>query len=202
MDPAARDRALAELRIALLRPAERVEYEAELPAGTASLDPAFYGPIVAALGEGPRLVGDLLALRDVVGRRDNPAELAGILAGTDQAMPIAAAPGPPDPRAMRFNRIAARRLVRADNLNRNVALAGAGLGGALPCQMLDLYACARLHDAQAPNLETPNLDAPNLDAWADELAAGRERDERDRLRTFLQRILHERVPVWQRLGVL
>jgi SAM-dependent methyltransferase len=41
MDPAARDRALAELRLALLRPAERVEYEAELPAGTASLDPAF-----------------------------------------------------------------------------------------------------------------------------------------------------------------
>lgn len=192
LDPASRDRALGEVRLALLRPAARVEYEAELPAGTASLEPAFYGPIVAALGEGPCLVRDLLALPDVVGRRDNPAELAGILVGTDQAMPVTAPPGRPDPRAVRFNQAAARRHVRPDNLNRHVALAGAGLGGALPCQMLDLYACARLHADPAPD----------LDAWADELARDREPDERDRLHAFLQRMLRERVPVWQGLGVL
>lgn len=192
LSPAARDQALGGLRLALLRAPGRVEYEAELPAGTASLEPAFYEPIVTALGVSPRLVRDLLALPDVVGRRDNPAELAGILVGTDQAMPVAAPPGTPDPRAVRFNQAAARRLVRPDNLNRHLALAGAGLGGALPCQVLDLYVSARL-------LANPT---PDPDAWADELAAGRDPAERERLCAFLQRMIQERVPVWRDLGVL
>lgn len=192
LDPTERDRVLGEMHLALLRPAERVEYEAELPVGTAALERAFYGPIVAALDAGPRPVRALLTLPDVVGRRDNPAELAGILAGTDQAMPVAAPPGAPDPRAVRFNRAAARRFARPDDLNRRLALAGAGLGGALPCQALDLYVCARLHADPAPD----------PDAWADEVAEGRDPAERDRLHVFLQRMVRERVPVWRRLGVL
>lgn len=189
---AERDQELGKMRLALLRPAERVEYEADLPAGTANLERAFYGPVAAALEDGPRPVRELLALPDVVGRRDNPAELAGVLVGTDQAMPVVAPASAPDPRAVRFNQAAARRLVRPDSLNRHVALAGAGLGGALPCQTLDLYVCARLHVDPAPD----------PDVWANELAEDRDPAERDRLRAFLQRVLRERVPVWRRLGVL
>ena len=165
-----------------------------MPSGTANLEPAFYRPIVAALDEDPRLVRELLALPKIVGRSGNPAELAGVLVGTDQAMPVGFLPEVPDARAVRFNRVAAQQLVRADNLNRGVALAGGGLGGALPCQVLDLHVYDRLQEAEGQ--------LPDTVAWAAPLTEGRATAERDRLRAFLDRILEERVPVWRRARVL
>jgi hypothetical protein len=67
-------------------------YEAEMPAGQAALSRSFYGPITEAMATGPRRVGDLLAVPHLEGRRDNPAELIGILVGLDLAEP-AARPG-------------------------------------------------------------------------------------------------------------
>ena len=54
---------------------------------------------------GPRRVGDLLAVPDLEGRRDNPAELIGILVGLDLAEPAARPGAEPTPQALRFNRV-------------------------------------------------------------------------------------------------
>ena len=84
---------------------EDMPYEAEMPAGRAALNRSFYGPITEAMATGPRRVGDLLALPDLEGRRDNPAELIGILVGLDLAEPAARPGAEPTPQALRFNRV-------------------------------------------------------------------------------------------------
>jgi hypothetical protein len=162
-----------------------------VPSGHAALERSFFGPIVASLEQGPRLVSDLLALPDLP-RRDNPCELVGMLAGSDQALPILAAPGDPDPRVVRFNQLAAKRFVRQGNLNTGMALAASGTGAPLPCTMLDLFVATRLAEEQAADPAS----------WAAMLGVGRPDDEQDRLRAFIERLIAERAPVWRRLGVL
>ena len=98
MNPAARDAALMDVWLALNISPEEMPYEADMPAGRAALNRSFYGPITEAMAAGPRRVGDLLALPDLEGRRDNPAELIGILVGLDLAEP-AARPGAEPTRA-------------------------------------------------------------------------------------------------------
>ena len=76
---AARDAALADLYLTLTRRPEDFIYELNLPAGHGALERSFYEPVVAALGQGPQRIGDLMSLAGRGGRRDNPAELAGML---------------------------------------------------------------------------------------------------------------------------
>ena len=191
LSPTERDDALSKVMLGLLCSEERLAWEFEVPSGRAALEQGFFGPIVASLEQHPRLVSDLLALPDLP-RHDNPGEIVGMLVGTDQALPILAAPGQPDPRVTRFNRLAAQRFVRSGNLNTGMALAASGTGAPVPCPMLDLFVVARLQEAQAPDPA----------AWAAKLGTGQPEAERERLRAFIERLIAERAPVWQRLGVL
>src|SRR5205085_11307105 len=136
--------------LGLLCSEAQLAWEFEVPSGRAELEPRFFGPIVGLLDQGPQLVSDLLALPDLP-RHDNPAELVGMLVGSEQALPILAAPGDPDPLVIRFNRLAAKRFVRQGNLNTGMALAASGTGAPLPCPMLDLFVAARLEEEQAPD---------------------------------------------------
>ena len=72
MNPAVRDAALMDVRLALNISPEEMPFEADMPAGRAALNRAFYGPIAEALAAGPRRVGDLLELPNLEGQRDNP----------------------------------------------------------------------------------------------------------------------------------
>jgi SAM-dependent methyltransferase len=191
ISPSERDEALGKVTLALLCTEAQLAWEFEVPSGKASLERDFFGPIVAALEEGPRRVGDLLALSELP-RHDNPGELVGMLVGTEQAIPVLAAPGEPDPRVIRFNRIAARRFARAGNLNTGMALAASGTGAPLPCPMLDLFVVARLEEERAPDPA----------AWAEMLGAEQPLAERERLRLFIERLIAERAPIWRQLGVL
>jgi SAM-dependent methyltransferase len=191
LTPAERDAALDEVMLALLcREAEFV-WEVEAPAGQATLDRRFFGPVVSALAERPRRVGELLELPDLP-RRDNPAEIVGMLVGTDQALPVLAPPVDPDGCAVALNRAAARRFVQPDNIGTSMALATSGTGSPLPCPMLDLFVAAQL--AQSP--------VPEPDGWASRFAAGRPETEKERLRLFIERLLAERAPIWRSLGAL
>jgi len=191
VSPAERDDAFGKVMLGLLCSEAQLAWEFEVPSGHAALERSFFGPIVASLEQGPRFVSDLLALPDLP-RRDNPGELVGMLAGSDQGLPILAAPGDPDPRVVRFNQLAAKRFVRQGNLNTGMALAASGTGAPLPCPMLDLFVAARLGEEQAAD--------PG--SWAAMLGVGRPDDEQDRLRAFIERLIAERAPVWRRLGVL
>ena len=66
-------------------------------------------------------------------------------------------------------------------------LATAGAGSPLPCTMLDLFIASRL-----------GTGAPDPEGWAGELGAARSREEQDRLRAFIERVLASRAPVWRR----
>ena len=191
LTPAERDDALEKVMLALLCSEAQLAWEFEVPCGRAALERGFFGPIVAALGQCPRLVSELLALPDLP-RHDNPGEIVGMLVGSDQALPILALPTEPDPRVIRFNRLAAKRFVRSGNLNTGMALATSGTGAPLPCPMLDLVIAARLEEEQAP-------DPP---AWAAMLGAERSEEDQQRLRAFIEPLIAERAPIWHRLGVL
>jgi SAM-dependent methyltransferase len=198
LDAAARDAALREVVLALRRPARDFVYAATVPAGDAKLEPSFYGPIVAALARGPQRVADLLELPDVAGHSDNPAELVGMLLGTDQALVVAPGAVAPagaavHPSVARFNDIATRLLVSSQNMLMSVAVASDRLGTGMPCQILELYLAARM---QQPGAEVA------LDRWTQELAGGRDSAEQDKLRGFLSQMSEHRLSHWRRLGIV
>jgi SAM-dependent methyltransferase len=190
---AERDAALGDVMLGLLCSPDQFAWEIEVATGRARIESGFFGPIVTALGDAPQRVRDLLALPGLP-RNDNPGELVGMLVGSHQAMRVLG-PTPdagPDARARRLNAAAARRFVRPDNLNHGMALATSGTGAPLSCPMLDLFVAERLQSGGAPDPVS----------WADTLGAGHPPPERERLRTFLDRILADRAPVWCRLGAL
>lgn len=129
---AARDEALRNLTVTLTQPASAFTYKATLPAGSASLERRFYQPVVAALDEGPLQVGALLALGTREARRDNAAELVGMLIGTAQAMLVARPDAGLGEAAARLNDAIAARLVSGEQ-GRAGALASLRLGAGLRC---------------------------------------------------------------------
>jgi SAM-dependent methyltransferase len=185
-----RDAALVRSMLALACDEAKFSWEVDVPVGQANFQREFFGPVVAALAEAPQRVSDLLALPGLP-RRDNPAELVGMLVGSQQAVPVLAPPGEPLPSVRGLNRAAVRRFVRPDNLDTVMALAASGTGTPIACPMLDLFIADRLQDGGRPNAA----------AWARELAAEHP-DEQDRLCTFIERVIADREPVWRRLGVL
>jgi SAM-dependent methyltransferase len=143
MSPPQRDAALMDLSIAFNRRPEDLPLEAEMPAGKAELNPKFYRPIVEALTDGPRRVSDLLQLPEVEGKRDNPAELVGILVGSELAEPALRPTAVPSAAAQRFNRVAMRRLLQTVPISRPVGVASHRLGTAAPAAVLDLLVMDR-----------------------------------------------------------
>ena len=143
ISPYQRDAALMDLSISLsIRPQE-MPLEAEMPAGKAELNPKFYRPIAGALADGPRRVADLLQLPEVEGKRDNPAELVGILVGSELAELASRPAAPPSAAAQRFNRVAARRLMQTEPMSRPVGVASHRLGTAAPATVLDMVVMDR-----------------------------------------------------------
>jgi SAM-dependent methyltransferase len=189
LDRAARDTALGEVMLALTRAPNAFVYEAEVPAGRAALAQNFYGPIVAELMRGPRRVRDLLELPAVEGSRDNPAELIGLLVGTEQAIPVAGQPAMTEA-AQRFNAAALRILTRPANPGASFAMATGGVGSPLPCTVLDGYICAAARNG-----------SPDTRALAGELARGKPQEEAERLAQFIERRIVERGPAWRILGL-
>lgn len=188
---AERDEALGEATLALLSQPDQFAWEFEVPVGRATIEPGFFGPIVAALADAPQRVSALLGLPDLP-RRDNPGEVVGMLVGSHQALPVIGPATEPDDRVRRLNRAAAKRFVRPDNLDAGIALAASGTGSPVPCSMLDLFIADRLQSTSPPD--------PT--AWARELGAAQPASEQERLRDFIERLIAERAPAWRRLGGL
>src|SRR5947209_12182818 len=178
LSAAERDEALGDVMLALLRSEAQFNWEMDVPAGRAAIERGFFGPVVAALAEGPRRVRDLLALPDLP-RRDNPGELIGILVGTNQAMPVLAPAREPDAIVRHFNSAAARHFVRPDNLNTGMALASSGSGAPLPAPMLDLFVAPPLQEGARPDRA----------GWARTLGSGQSIAEQQRLTTFIERLV-------------
>ena len=178
--------------LALNIPPEDMPSEADVPAGRAALNRSFYGPITEALAAGPRRVGDLLALPDLDGKRDNPAELIGILVGLDLAEPALRAGAEPTPQALRFNRATMANLSRTENLGRPIAAASHALGAGAPCTLFDLYVIDRLQAGE---------DGAQMDAWISDLGSNLDENGQGRLRETFVRALRTRLPILRAQGV-
>ncbi len=121
--PHERTQILMDVALALVKPPGDLPKTLNVAAGQAELNPEFYEPIVRALSTRPWRVRDLLALPNVIGRRDNPAELIAILSGADMVEPAIRPMTAPGAEAIRFNMVTARRLIRKGASNSMVALA-------------------------------------------------------------------------------
>jgi SAM-dependent methyltransferase len=192
--PAAeQDRALRALTMTLTVPAAKFIYKLDMPAGLAELGEGYYGPVVRALGQGPRRVGELLLLPELDGRRDNPAELVGMMVGTLQAAIVPHPDAGPDARLTGFNAYMARVGVQLDQLNKAVVAASTRIGGGLPCRAVELFLIERI-GATGGGVD------PGI--WAAELGPDLPPDEHARLRGLLITVLEERLPVWRHAGLV
>jgi hypothetical protein len=192
LDPQARDAALMDVRLALNVSPGEVPYEADVPAGRAALNRNFYGPITAAMTAGPRRVGDLLAVPDLEGRRDNPAELIGMLVGLNLAEPAARPGAEPTPQALRFNRVTLANLRRTENLGRQIAAASHALGTGAPCTLFELHVIERI---QAGDSEA------NIDDWVRDIGINLDDAGRGNLREVFVKAFHVRLPILHAQGV-
>jgi SAM-dependent methyltransferase len=190
--PVARDAALRDVWLALNITREDMPYEADMPAGRAALNRGFYGPIAEAMAAGPRRVGDLLALPNLDGRRDNPTELIGILVGLELTEPVARPGAEPVAQALRFNQIIAADLRRTEPMGRPIAAASHMLGTGAPCTLFDLFAIERISAGDT---------AENIDGWVDDLRADADEEGARRLREALERALRVRLPILRSQGV-
>ena len=187
--PAGRDGALMNLPIVLTVPPDDLPLEADLPVGKAELRREFYQPVAQALAKDARRVGDLLALPDLVGRRDNPAELIGILVGLGFAEPVLRPGVEPGRQAMRFNAVAARRYAGTVGLHRPVGVASYRLGGGATIAILDLMVADRALAGET-----------DIDALVAHINA--PPDQIKRLKQIIGQSVAERLPLLRAAGVL
>jgi SAM-dependent methyltransferase len=162
------------------------------PRGLAELSPEIMQPILAALEEGPQSLGVLRGLPS--NHRPTPEELLVMLDGTGTVMP--AWRGAPDTaavaRAQRFNRVAASLYAGGGMGEDRLALASPVIGAGLPCTPLELAL------ASQSDLES----VPGAEALVARLQPGLEGDAQETAVGILAETIRERLPVWQRFGVV
>ncbi len=188
LNDAARDAALRELTLMLTVPVADFDYKPEVPAGTAELGAAF-PPMVAALGQGPATVGELLS---VVPGRSNPAELAATLVGSSQAMLLAHPHAEAGEGTQRLNRVLGRQVTSIVGPENSGGLASPRLGAALPLSRLSRFVAGRL-------LERPGIE---LESWFRDLSHDVPEDKHAELRTLLASVVERQVPMLRVAGVL
>ncbi len=189
IDNATRNAALMDVMISLSIHPDDLPLEADMPAGKAALNPQFYKPIAMAASVTPARVGDLLRLPEVEGRRDNPAELIGIMVGQALANVVTRPDAEPCAAAMRFNRYASQRLSRSEQLGRVLGLASHQLGGGIMASVLDLLV---IEAVQEGDTGLNNL-VRMLNVPAEKEASVRE---------ALDRSLNRRLPILRAAGVV
>jgi SAM-dependent methyltransferase len=190
---AARDAVLRELTLALVVPAPRVALEVQVSAGKAELSPAFYRPVVEMLAGGPATVAALLKAPGAVATRENPAELAGLLVGTRQAVVLARPGAAAEAGTLRLNAVLARRLAITENLNRAGALASPAIGGGFGCSTSELFMVGRLLAGET---------GERIADWTAALGEGLDEENQGRVRSSLQRAVDESLPLMQAIACL
>jgi hypothetical protein len=188
-----RNAALYEIVLLATAAADEFKYEIEMTQGKAALQREFYAAVMEALAGGPRSVGELLALPETTARRDNPAELLGILVGTGQAIPVLRPEAPPEPTAAALNRTFGGAFGNLAQSGRVLALASSRLGAGLPANAVDLFVHERVQRGE---------DESRLDAWTASLGDGLEPAAKDQLRQLLGRTFSRRLPIFRAAGVL
>lgn len=166
MSRATQEQALADLTLCLTRLPDEIVYALKTAGGTAMLAPEFFRPVVQALGQGPRRVGELLAIAALAGQEGSAIDLVGMLVGSGQAMVVMrpeaatdrAGAGP----AWRLNRTLAAQVGGEPGPGGQCGLASNRLGAGFVCAPDTLVLAAQ---AAEPAGEIEPAADPGLPIW-------------------------------------
>ncbi|MEI6158487.1 MAG: class I SAM-dependent methyltransferase [Roseococcus sp.] len=163
-----------------------------LPTGRAqvAMQQEVWEALAAAMTEGPQSVGQLR--RRIGPAAPHPTELLSVLLGTELALPVHRALGR-EAAATRFNRVAAANYPPHGEGDGHFALASPVLAGGLPPRGPELALAALLLDGADPGDPL---------AAAERLRPGLDPEARERLAGRIAALWVERIPVWQRFGVI
>ncbi len=132
-----RDKLLAGITLALRKPEAEWSFEFDTSVGKAQMEEGRYRLILSRLREGPATVRELLDLPALPGRRDNPAELIGLLVATNHAVPLANPGSPLDQRSQGLNEAIFCSKLEADQPIETVSFAVPATGSGLNLSKLD-----------------------------------------------------------------
>ncbi len=203
-----RDRHLAGIGLALSVPRPAARFELDVPAGKAELPERHYRPIFDALAERPHTLAELAALPPLRALAGAPSmvEIAGILVGSGQALPLPrgldreAAPG-----ARALNRAAVAPVVNRHAATAFVAAPGSGSGMTLTTLEALIYAALADGVAGERDALTAHLDGrlpPDALTGDDGAPMGSPEALRRRVAEGVAWCLAHRLPLWRRLGIL
>ncbi|GJD50497.1 putative protein RP789 [Methylobacterium crusticola] len=208
MPDSERDGHLARIGLALSVPRPEVRLELDVPAGKAQLPDHHYRPILDALAERPHTLLELAglpALRDLAGA-PSMVEIAGILVGTGQALPlpwgldVAVAPA-----ARAYNRAAVEPVVDRHAATASLAAPGSGSGVTLTTLEALIYAALADGVPAERGALLAHLEG-SLTTGALMGEDGRLIDGPDELRRHFREgvawCLAHRLPLWRRLAIL
>ncbi len=204
LPPARRDAALRSLTLGLAVPFQARKLSFSIASAKADMNQEFYEPVFARLAEGPASVDELLALPHAGGSRDNPAELIGILIGTDQAVLLTDPGALMDAAAARLNAALFAEHDMAGAMNRPLALAAPALGGGFSVPPLAAYAVIRQQSLLSDATIGMRLPKPTDDAlarWARDLLGPDEQDKQAEAQAALRIFFTEMAPVLNNLNI-
>jgi SAM-dependent methyltransferase len=186
---AERDTRLADLTVGLTVPADSFRYHLIVPAGKAAMGDAFR-LYVDALRTGPKTVRELMSLAP---ERSNPAEIAAMLVGTQQAQ-LVPRPGLRNaPAGDRLNALFGADAHGLVGQGSWTGIASAALGAGLPVARMTQFLCARLLNGE---------DESAQQRWFEELSVNVAEDKRSLLRQAIDETLRQQIPMLRTLGIL
>lgn len=208
LSPTDRDSRLARLSLALVSPRREIDKLAlDAPVGTVEPRSQVYTPMLDALAERPRSIGELLALPEVRAHGEpSPAEVAGLLVASGHVLPVDGADRTAG-RAAALNAVLADDAIGADN-NWPGALAAPRLGTGIKTSALELevLALTARFGADDPRALAEAIWAP-IKARGETLVQDGQpvQNEAENLDLLTQRarlVLENKMPAWRMLGVL
>ncbi|WP_424813037.1 class I SAM-dependent methyltransferase [Roseococcus sp. YIM B11640] len=177
--------------IAAVRPLGENPPKLAVQVGAAELDPEIWGPIAAALNEGPQSLGRLRSLP--VGRHPNAAELLTILQDCNLIAPALRDSGPTE-ETRRFNRMVAEGYAEEGRLGGQYALASPVIAAGLTCSWLELAISVQPEIAEGR--------VPDGPEFVQRLLPGLAEDKLEEAAATMVRIATERAPIWRRFGIV
>jgi SAM-dependent methyltransferase len=197
---------LKQLALTLTVPRSEFRYKLRVPAGEAEFSQAAFGPVVDALAERPRTVGELLELVSSRTDRGMPAgEIIVTLLGSKQAVPLRDGVGAADQTtADRLNRVLLDR-IEAFDPNSEIGLAVAALGTGVKCNFSEalilraslLGADDVIEHAAAEAMQV--ITSRGEKVLDDGKAVATEAEALDIVRKRVRQVTADKIAVWQRL---
>ncbi len=208
LDARRRDARLNEVSLALVVGPSGIRREITVPIGKAELEPGLYGPVLDALSKEPMRLGDLIKLPGIRSREEPKAlEIAGMLVGSGQALPIAGSRPKAEIACRQYNRMMINHVDFSPGIAAK-ALASPAARTGLHLTIFELFACGALLERAEPTVEAlVDHTWARLKRTGDRLrregqAIEDEGETRAILRTEMESVLREAVPVWRQLGIV